>query len=33
MIKENKVGKYIIKTKNSKEECKKIVSNNLTKFG
>ena len=33
MIKENKVGKYIIKTKNSKEECKKIVSNNLTEFG
>ena len=33
MIKENKFGKYIIKTKNSKEECKKIVSDNLTKFG
>ena len=33
MIEDNGFGKYTIKTNNSKEECQKIVSDNLTKFG
>lgn len=33
MIKDNRFGKYIIQTDNSKEECQKIVKDNLTKFG